>query len=61
MSMLEERIKRSGKYTEGESIERPPEPRVSSAPPKMKETKSVPTNLSKSTAIIEKLAMRDDI
>ena len=58
MSMLEERIKRSGKYVEGAAPAGAKTERIASAPAAtnktMKETKSVPADLSKETATLEK-------
>ena len=58
MSMLEERIKRSGKFVEGGAA-RAPEPtnqiHAPNATKSIKETKSVPSNMAKTPANIEKL------
>ena len=58
MSMLEERIKRSGKFQEGGTSSSTKQSRIASAPTAssktMKETKSMPTNLAKESAAIEK-------
>jgi len=58
MSMLEERIKRSGKYVEGTAPPASKPDRIGSAPAAvpsktMKETKSLPSKLSE-TVTIEK-------